>query len=102
MRYAITLIIIGGALLVAGCHTMHFELADAEYEHVVYERKSYFLWGLVPTVEVDASKHCPTGTAAIREQTTFTDGLLALLTLGIWEPRSSWYYCLSEPEGGAQ
>ena len=84
-------------LLVAtsGCHTMRFEVSDEPYSDVVYDRKSFFLWGLVPTREVDVSLHCPAGVAAIREETSFSDGFFDFITLGIWEPRSSWYYCLS-------
>ena len=78
---------------------MRFELVHEPHTQVVYDRKSFFLWSLVPSREVDVSHYCPAGVAAIREETRFTDGLLAFITLGIWQPRSSWYYCLG---GGAQ
>ena len=83
-------------MALSGCHTMHFEVSSDPHERVVYDRKSFFLWGLVPTREVDVSAHCPGGVAAIREETRFSDGLLEFVTLGIWQPRSSWYYCLRE------
>jgi hypothetical protein len=76
---------------------MRFELVNADHAKVVYDRKSYYLWGLVPTQEVDVGKICPAGAAAIKEETSFTDGLLAIPFLGIWGHRSSWYYCLPEP-----
>ncbi len=79
---------------VIGCHTMRFEVADEPHDRVVYDRKSFFLWGLTPTKEVDVSAHCPDGVAAIREETRFSDGFFGFITLGIWQPRSSWYYCL--------
>jgi hypothetical protein len=100
--YAVALIVSFGAIAQAGCHTMRFELSDARHEEVVYERKSFFFWGLAPTLEVDVATRCPAGVAAIRERTTFTDGLLGLMTLGIWQPRSSWYYCLPRGEGGVR
>jgi len=77
----------------AGCHTMRFELTSERAATVVTERKSYFLWGLAPTVEVDVLNKCPAGAAAIRERTTFVDGLMSVPTLGIWSPRSTTYYC---------
>jgi hypothetical protein len=80
----------------SGCHTMRFEVSGEPHARVVYDRKSFFLWGLTPTQEVDVSSYCPTGVAAIREETRFSDGFFAAITLGIWEPRSSWYYCLGE------
>lgn len=86
-------------LVTIGCHTMRFEVSRGPQGEVVYDRKSFFLWGLVPTKEVDVSRYCPAGVTAIREETRFSDGLLSAITLGIWEPRSSWYYCL---EPGAQ
>ena len=83
-------------LLVAGsaCHTMRFEVSGRDHANVVYERKAFFVWGLAPTREVDVATRCPYGVAAIREETTFVDGLLGFITLGIYQPRSSWYYCL--------
>ena len=87
--------LVAGGLLVAlaGCHTMRFELVDEPAAHVVSEHKSYFLWGLAPTVDVNVLDKCPNGAAAVWERTTFTDGLMSLPTLGIWSPRSTKYYC---------
>ena len=80
-----------------GCHTVRFDLSPQNPSRVEYERKSFFFWGLVPAnKQVDVRKHCPAGVAAIGEQTSFTDGLITLLFLGIWELRSSWYYCLPD------
>jgi hypothetical protein len=84
------------ALLTAGCHTMRFDVGDGRVSEVVYERKSFYLGGLAPTRTVDVSLHCPHGAVAIKEQTTFVDGIFNLITLGIWTPRSSWYYCAEE------
>lgn len=97
------------SLASSACHTMRFELTDAEpadgtdageppASASVYHRRSFFAWGLAPTMEVDVAKYCPHGALAIREQTTFVDGLCAAVTLGIWEPRSSWYTCRAGPE----
>ena len=93
MRIAMTALAVA---VLAGCHTMRFELVNEEPARVVYDRKSFFLWGLVATKVVDVSVYCPGGVAAIREETRFSDGLGSLVTLGIWKPRSSWYYCLQE------
>lgn len=97
----LVLIVSAGAVLLAGCHTMQFELSSTPHERVVYDRKSFYLWGLAPTKKVDVATRCPAGVSAIREETTFTDGLLGFFTLGIYQPRSSWYYCLAEPRSVA-
>jgi hypothetical protein len=90
LRLALT---VGLSVVAAGCHTMRFELADEPATTIVTERKSYFLWGLAPTVEVNVLERCPNGAAAVREETTFLDGLMSVPTLGIWSPRSTKYYC---------
>jgi len=90
---ALGLVLVLGVL--PGCHTIRFDLSNQPASKVVHERKSFFFWGLVPANrEVDVRRHCPAGAAAIREQTSLTDGLFTFLSLGIWELRSSWYYCL--------
>ncbi len=84
-------------LAVAGCNTMRFEVGGTpkvEPSHV--ERKAFFLWGLTPTRRVDLRDHCPAGVAAIREEQNFVDGLLNVITLGIYAPRTSEYYCREE------
>jgi len=88
--------IVSLTLFVSGCHTMRFEISSEEHSTVVYDRKSFFLWGLAPTREVDVSRFCPSGAAAIKEETRFSDGFFGFITLGIWQPRSSWYYCLTD------
>jgi hypothetical protein len=88
-------------LVVSGCHTIRFDISNQPAARVVHERKSFFFWGLVPgNKEVDVRRRCPGGVSAIREQTSFTDGLMTVLFLGIWELRSSWYYCLPEEGKG--
>lgn len=77
---------------------MQFELVDADHAKRVHHRNSFFFWGLAPTVVVDVSLYCPAGVAAIREETTVVDYLLLTVpTLGIYQPRSAWYYCLAAP-----
>ena len=78
---------------------MRFELASEKHSEVIYDRKSFYLWGLTPTKEVDVAQFCPAGVAAIKEETRFEDGFFAAITLGIWQPRSSWYYCLDNGSG---
>ena len=80
------------------CHTLRFGIGNEPESKIVHERNSFFFWGLTPIHVNDASKHCPNGVVAIKEQTTFGDGLADFFTLGIWSLRSTWYYCA--PEGG--
>ena len=84
---------IGLGVALGGCHTMRFELVNEPAATVISEHKSYFLWGLAPTVDVNVLEKCPNGAAALRERTTFLDGLAGLPTLYIWNLRSTKYYC---------
>jgi Bor protein len=89
-------LLLGLVASTTACHTMRFDVGSGPVSEVVYERKSFFLGGIGPTRKVDVRVHCPNGAVAIREQTTFVDGLFNLITLGIWAPRSSWYYCAAK------
>ena len=84
------------ALSLSACHTMRFEVGDGPEGKVVYDRKTFWLGGLITTQHVDVSQFCPNGAVAIREETTFTDGLLNFVTLSIYSPRSSYYHCAAE------
>jgi hypothetical protein len=98
-----TVLVAGGLLIgAAGCHTMRFELVAEPAANVVTERKSYFFWGLAPTVDVDVLDKCPAGAAAIRERTTFLDGLVGVPTFGIWDMRSTTYYCRAPHHASVQ
>ena len=99
-RAALVVMVFGLGL--CACHTMRFEIDDQPHGKIVSERKSYFLWGLVPTKVVDVRQKCPRGAVAVKEETSFVDGLLELPTLGIWSPRSSTYYCRGYPDLGDQ
>jgi len=79
-----------------GCHTMKFEIENSQHEKIVEDTNWFFLAGLFPTREIDVSLKCPRGVAAIREQTTFGDGVIGFISLSIVSPRSVWYYCLAE------
>ncbi len=90
----LTLLLVG---TLSGCHTMRFNVSRDASTPPISVMKSYFIYGLVPTRKIDLAQYCPNGTAAIVEDTTFLDGFCSIITLGIWTPRTSLYYC----SGGA-
>jgi len=97
MRFAFA--VLAAIVMLAGCHTIDFEISRRPTSHVVHERKSFFLFGLVPgNLEVDVREHCPNGATHIREATSFTDGLFTFVFIGIWELRSTWYHCAAAEE----
>jgi hypothetical protein len=80
-----------GCFAPEGRHTLRFELTTESPGAVVSETQSYFLWGLIPTVQVDVLDKCPYGVVAI------IDGAAGrhmwFPTLGLWSQRSTIYYC---------
>lgn len=95
-RGGILIVALAAAIAASGCHSMRFWVADGRPERVEYDWHHFFFWGLTPAKQVDVREHCPGGAVAIREETTFWDGLCSTFTLGIWTPRSSWYSCAAE------
>ena len=73
---------------------MRFEIEKVQHENVLEDTNWFFFFGLFPTREVDVSLKCPSGAAAIKEQTAVENVFLKLITIGIVSPRSVWYYCL--------
>jgi hypothetical protein len=82
---------LGCAFVPEGRHTMRFELVQELPGAVVTERKSYFLWGLAPTVEVDVLDKCPYGAVAIVDGSD-AGGATWVPTLGLWSRRTTTYY----------
>lgn len=80
-------------ILFAGCHTIKLDISERPKGEIVKDRKSYFLFGIAPTRNVDVSRICPAGTVSITENTSFFDGFLGLLTLGMYTPRTTAYEC---------
>ena len=48
---------------------------------------STWLWGLVPAKEIDVRRECPAGVATIMSETSFVNGLISVLTVGIYTPQ---------------
>lgn len=94
LRLALLLVVMS---LVPGCHTLYIQVAEGVPTHAVRDKQQYFLWGLTPQKEIDVGERCPGSTmVAIREDTTADDVLGAVVTLGVWTPRTTWYYCAGE------
>ena len=72
---------------------MRFEVQDKPIGREVTQRNSFFLLGVAPTREYKGMDYCPGGVTALTEKTTFLDGLIGVVTLGIYTPRSTTYHC---------
>ena len=102
MRAAQILVLL--ATLVAtsvACHGMRFEVSHSAAQPAIEDRKTFLFWSLYPTRVIAVNELCPAGVSQIVEETRFSDVMLALVTLGIYTPRTSWYYCRIPPSRGA-
>ena len=58
------------------------------------QRQDFYLWGLVGESHIDTAKICPkAGPSQMQSQTTVVDGLLGLITLGIYSPETAKVWC---------
>lgn len=48
---------------------------------------STFVYGLVPAAEIDTAVECPGGVARVETHQSFVNGLVALVSLGIYTPQ---------------
>ncbi|HEY7569062.1 MAG TPA: hypothetical protein VH762_15890 [Gemmatimonadaceae bacterium] len=46
-----------------------------------------WLWGIVPAQPIDVRQSCPSGVATIETEQSFMNGLVGLITLGIYSPQ---------------
>ncbi len=85
------------ASLSCGCSTVTYRDkgtakidADPDYSSM----ESYFLWGLVGEHHIDAKAACNGGSPRqLQAQSTFLDGFLSFITLGIYFPRHANVWC---------
>lgn len=54
-----------------------------------------YLWGLVAAPEINVASQCPRGIAKVDTEMSFVNGLAALVTLGIYTPRTVTVTCAS-------
>lgn len=54
-----------------------------------------WLWGLVPAEEIDVTSQCQNGVATVETQQSFMNGVVGLVTLGIYDPRDVKITCAS-------
>jgi hypothetical protein len=86
-------------LLLSGCftQTVRFDAAPKDASEPQYEETlDFYLWGFFPSHVVDVQRVCAGRPASqLQSRTTFVNGLLNLITLGIYSPRSARVWCKS-------
>ena len=78
----------------SGCHSFFIRVSSVPYDPTpIVDRKTFWLFGCFPEQNIDVSAICPGGVSAIEEETSFSDVLLTAVTLEIYTPRTTSYYC---------
>ena len=52
-----------------------------------------WLWGIVPARPIDVRQQCPSGVATVETRQSFMNGLVGVLTLGIYSPQHARVTC---------
>jgi hypothetical protein len=52
-----------------------------------------WVYGIVPAKEISVAAECPSGIAKVETQQTFVNGLVGLVTLGIYTPQTATITC---------
>lgn len=99
--------IVGIALLVSclailsGCYAAKIDTGLPPSSTVIKKTfASCWIYGLVPPSTVETAAKCPNGVAVVETQLSFVNGLVGMLTLGIYTPMQIVVTCAERPATG--
>ena len=81
----------------SACQTVHYATQRSGGGGVVEDNADFFLFGLIGEKVVRMNEVCPAGPARWHNQETFVNGLLGVITLGIYTPRTIVIECAAAP-----
>ena len=83
------------ALALSSCGTQRFDVEGHRVIEPSYKDTSHFVfWGIGQEKTYNPNEICGSrGISAVDADATFADGLLTVLTLGIYSPKSYSIYC---------
>ncbi len=83
------------AALSTGCYRNTYTTGLSQGGGTYVQKAPYFLWGLIGQKDVDMTDVCPDGAAWFQNRADFVDGLLTIVTLGIYTPLTIEVRCSS-------
>lgn len=86
-------------LLFTGCYhaTVHTAAPDTPtMPNPKAQWKHGWIEGLVPPSPVNGTEECPNGVARVETELSFVNGLVRVLTLGIYTPMTVKVICIAE------
>ena len=89
-------------LAVSGCYHQVVQTGRTPGSTVVEKPwTATWLWGIVPATPIDVTRDCPSGIATVETKQSFMNGLVGVLTLGIFSPRDVRVTCASGTARGS-
>lgn len=81
-------------LMVSGCYRQVVQTGRTPTSTVIDRPWTHtWLWGLVAATPIDVTTQCRSGIATVVTEQTFMNGLVTVLTLGIYGPRHVTITC---------
>jgi hypothetical protein len=92
------------ALALGGCYKATFIRDPSVIRGAEHDKWShFFLWGLVGEETLDVHEFCPDGRIAeVQTQANFWNGLVRLVTIGIYAPRTVYVTCAASSRSQLQ
>ena len=89
-----TLVVILSLTMATGCYHATINTGRPLSTQIVEEPfASSWVYGLVPPKTVEAGERCPNGVARVETQQSFVNGLVGVLTFGIYTPMNIKVTC---------
>lgn len=82
-----------GLCAATSCQTVTMDFGGKLDRRSVSVSHNFFFWGLTAVQDVDVKEYCGNGIAKIEEKSTAVNVILTGITLGIYSPRTSEFFC---------
>jgi hypothetical protein len=83
-------------LLLGGCFTVSYRTETPGSGRYQLERGDFFFWGLAGEKTLDMRQVCPEGVSRWRSYQSFSDGVIAVATLGLYMRRHIQVECAAD------
>ena len=96
MRFVRAVLAMSGIAMLSGCYHQAVQTGLAPSNTVVQKNfHPTWVFGLVKAQPIDVRQECPSGVAAASTRMSFANGVVGLLTLGIFTPHEVKVTCAS-------